>query len=143
MSQNSYFVPKSGCCLKKKKGLQLESISEIPIFVPNSGSSLKKKRSSIGINLRNSYFHRKIIAFSKKKRLALLVMDKTCAKLSRGPVVGPRWYKQANWWHVGWHTVTTKRQLNKNWSFCTAFKWVDGYSRKYLTACEYSIYWKQ
>ena len=30
------FVSKSGCSLKKK-GLQLKSISEIPIFVPKSG----------------------------------------------------------------------------------------------------------
>ena len=39
----SIFVPKSGCSLKKKKGLHLESVSEIPIFVPKSGCSLKKK----------------------------------------------------------------------------------------------------
>ena len=36
------------------------------IFVPNSWCFLKKK-SSIGIDLRNSYFRPKIIAFSKKK----------------------------------------------------------------------------
>ena len=38
------FVSKSGCSLKKKKGLQLESISEIPILLPKSGCSLKKKK---------------------------------------------------------------------------------------------------
>ena len=40
-----------------------------PIFVPKSGCSLKKKkkRSSIGIDLQNSYFRPKIIAFFKKK----------------------------------------------------------------------------
>ena len=51
------FVPKSGCSLKKK-GLQLKSISKIPILVPKSGCSpkKKKKKSSIGINLRSSFF---------------------------------------------------------------------------------------
>ena len=38
------FVSKSGCSLKKKKSLQLELISEIPILVPKSGCSLKKKK---------------------------------------------------------------------------------------------------
>ena len=80
------------------------------IFVPNSGCSLKKKRSSIGIDLRNSFFRPKIRVFSKKKkvfnwnrspkflfssqnhsvprkkRLPLPVIDKTSAKLFRGPL---------------------------------------------------------
>ena len=77
------------------------------IFVPKSGCSLKKKRSSLGILIRNSYFRPEIKVFSKnrspkflfssqnhsvlqKKRLPLFVIDKTCAKLFHGPVVGPR-----------------------------------------------------
>ena len=64
----------------------MESVSEILIFVPKSGCSLKKKRSSLGIGLRNSYFRPKII-------VPLLVIDKACAKLFRGPVVGPHCYK--------------------------------------------------
>ena len=39
------------------------------IFVPKSGCSLKKKkRSSLGIDLLNSYFRPKIKVFSKKKK---------------------------------------------------------------------------
>ena len=108
------FVPKSEFS-KKKKGLHLESVCKIPIFVPKSGCfSKKKKRSSTGIGLQNSYFRPKIRVFSKKKKvfnwnrstkflfssqnhsvlqkkkLPLLVIDKTCAKLFRWPVVGPR-----------------------------------------------------
>ena len=44
VSEILIFVPKSGCSLKKKKGLHLESVSEILIFVPKSGCSLKKKK---------------------------------------------------------------------------------------------------
>ena len=109
------FVPKSGCSLKKKKkGLHLKSVCKIPIFDPKSGCSLKKKRSSLEIGPQNSYFRPKIRVFSKKKKvfnwnrstkflfssqnhsvlqkkkLPLLVLDKTCAKLFREPVVGPR-----------------------------------------------------
>ena len=86
------FVPNSRCSpKKKKKGLQLKSISKIPIFVPNSGCSLKKKK---GLQLESIYevlFRPKIIAFLKKKVAA------ACTKLfrgphaARGPVVGPRW----------------------------------------------------
>ena len=57
------FVSKSGCSLKKKKGLHLKSVCKIPIFLPKSGGSLKKKkrkkRSSLGIGLQNSYFRAK------------------------------------------------------------------------------------
>ena len=56
-AKNTYFRPKIGCFLKKKKkGLQLESISKIPILVPKSGCSLKKKRFSIGIDRLSSFF---------------------------------------------------------------------------------------
>ena len=44
-AKNTHFCPKLS--LKKKKGLQLESISEIPIFVPKSGCSLKKKKKGL------------------------------------------------------------------------------------------------
>ena len=41
-AKNTYFVPKSGCSLKKKKGLHLESVSKIPILAQNR-SVLQKK----------------------------------------------------------------------------------------------------
>ena len=89
--QNSYFRPKIRVfSKKKKKGLQLESISKIPILVPKSGCSLKKKeRSSIGIDLRSFYFRPKIIAFFKKKvgscrmRTTLLYVIAIWLKISR------------------------------------------------------------
>ena len=108
------FVPNSGCSLKKKvfnwnrspkflfssqirvfskkKGLQLESISEIPVLVPNSGCSVKKKKSSIGIDLRNSYFRPKIIAFSKKKVAAACNRQDLCKIVPQAaqiPSTGP------------------------------------------------------
>ena len=86
---------------------------ETPISQKHSVSP-PKKRSSLGIGLRNTYFCSKNIAFSKKKkaftlesvstldsvpsaRHALLYkvaaacdrQDLNCAKLFRGPVVGP------------------------------------------------------
>ena len=77
------FDPNSGCSLKKK-GLQLESISEIPIFFQKSGCSLKKKkRSSIGIELRNSYFRPKIVAFSEKKVAAACNRQDFCKIVPR------------------------------------------------------------
>ena len=90
-AKNTYFSPKLRVFYKKKKSLQLESISQNSYFRPKIRVfSEKKKKSSLGINLRNSYFCPKIIAFFKKKKLPLLVIDKTCAKLFRGAVVGPR-----------------------------------------------------
>ena len=58
LAKNTYFRPKIRVFSKKKKGLQLKSISKIPILVPKSGCSLKKKkkRSTIGIDLRSSFF---------------------------------------------------------------------------------------
>ena len=49
--RNSYFLPKirvfsnQGVLQKKKKGLQLELISKIPIFIPKSGCSLRKNKT--------------------------------------------------------------------------------------------------
>ena len=77
------FLLKSGCFLKKK-GLHLESISEIRIFVPKSRCfPKKKKRSSLGIDFRNSYFHRKIIAFSKKRVAAACDRQDLCKIVPR------------------------------------------------------------
>ena len=58
---------------------------KIPIFVPKSGCSLKKKKKKVFTWNRSPKFPfwRKIIAFSKKK-LRLLLIDKTCAKLLYG-----------------------------------------------------------
>ena len=54
------------------------------IFVPNSGCSLKKKKkSSIGIDLRNSYFRPKIMAFSKKKVAAACNQQDLCKIVPR------------------------------------------------------------
>ena len=85
------FVPNSECSLKKKKGLQLESISKIPIFVPKSGCSLKKRKKVFNWNRSPKFlFLSQNYSVLKQKTLPLLVIDKTCAKLFRGPVVGPR-----------------------------------------------------
>ena len=51
--QNFYFRPKIRVFSKKKKGLQLESISKILILVPKSGCSLKKKEK--GLQLESVY----------------------------------------------------------------------------------------
>ena len=68
------FVPKSGCSLKKKKGLHLESVSKIPILAQNH-SVLQKK-----------------ITAAASDRQDLCKIDMRHA--AREPVVGPRCYRR-------------------------------------------------
>ena len=80
LAKNTYFCPKLRVFSKKKKGLQLESISEIPIFVPKSGCSLKKKKVSTGIDLGNSYF---VAAACNQQDLFKIVPGATCDPRAR------------------------------------------------------------
>ena len=93
-AKNTYFRPKIRV-FSKKKGLQLESISKIPILVPKSGCSLKRKKKVFNWNRSTKFlFSSQNHSVLQKKKLPLLVIDKTYAKLFRGPVVGPRCPKQ-------------------------------------------------
>ena len=84
-AKNTYFCPKIRMSSKKKKGLQLESISKIPILVPKSGCSLKKKKVFSWNRSTKFLFSSQNHSVLQKKKLPLLVIDKTCAKLFRGP----------------------------------------------------------
>ena len=86
-AKNTYFRPKLRVfSKKKKKGLQLESISEIPIFVPKSGCSLEKKKKIFNWNRSLKFlFSSQNHSVLRKKRLPLPVIDKTSAKFFCGP----------------------------------------------------------